>query len=304
MRRTHVFILTVVTVLLAAPAASASHSLVVTAARTGFLLSSSAVQVRGTLTCVGGASTGSIGVVLIQPPGGVALTGGGSTDFACTAGERVFWGVVVEANDPSMFALGRARFDVFASTRCSDDDVDCPSSGIDGTLEIVEPPTCFGEPATIVGHDGDERIEGTSGADVIVTRGGSDVVFAGGGDDVICGNSGADIIDAGGGNDRASGAAGRDFITGVDGHDEIRGGAGNDVLNFGDEENGDDVVSGGRGDDDLHAGVGRDRLFGRSGNDTLQEGEVDGPLIDLFSGGAGIDTCSPGPEDVVRECEP
>lgn len=73
------------------------------------------------------------------------------------------------------------------------------------------------------------------------------------------------------------------------------GGVGNDVLNFDDEEDGDDVVSGGSGDDDLHAGVGLDRLFGNHGRDTLREGEVDAPMIDLFAGGAGIDSCSPGP---------
>jgi Ca2+-binding RTX toxin-like protein len=63
------------------------------------------------------------------------------------------------------------------------------------------------------------------------------------------------------------------------------------------------VVSGGGGDDDLHAGVGSDRLFGNRGNDTLQEGEVDAPLIDLFSGGSGVDTCTAGAEDRVRGCE-
>ena len=94
-----------------------------------------------------------------------------------------------------------------------------------------------------------------------------------------------------------------DFITGEDGDDLIRGEAGDDVLNFGDEEDGDDVVYGGEGDDDLHAGVGAIELFGRSGNDFLAEGEVDAPLIDLFSGGPGVDTCFAGSEDTIRWCE-
>jgi large repetitive protein len=83
----------------------------------------------------------------------------------------------------------------------------------------------------------------------------------------------------------------------------ILGGPGVDTLNFGDAEDGDDEVSGGAGDDNLHAGVGRDRLFGNSGDDTLQEGEVDSPLVDLFSGGSGTDTCFAGAEDAVRSCE-
>ena len=60
---------------------------------------------------------------------------------------------------------------------------------------------------------------------------------------------------------------------------------------------------GGDGADDLHAGVGRDRLFGGDGDDELREGEVDAPMIDLFSGGAGVDTCAAGAEDRVRGCE-
>jgi Ca2+-binding RTX toxin-like protein len=75
------------------------------------------------------------------------------------------------------------------------------------------------------------------------------------------------------------------------------------VLNFGDEEDGDDVVYGGDGEDDLHAGVGADQLFGEVGNDFLAEGEVDAPLIDLFSGGPGVDTCFAGAEDSLKQCE-
>jgi Ca2+-binding RTX toxin-like protein len=285
------------------PAEAGAHSLHVTTAPTAFLLSPAKVQVTGTLTCVGAAESGSVGVILIQPPGGIALNGGGSVPFACSSGEAIPWTVVVAANEFSAFTTGTARFDTFANTDCSDDEVDCPSDGIDGLLQIRRAPTCLGKTATIVGTRGDDRIEGTPGADVIVGRGGRDFVFAADGDDLVCGNDGSDVIDGGSGDDRMTGAAGDDFITGVEGNDEIRGGAGTDVLNFGDEENGDDVVSGGVGDDDLHAGVGRDRLFGNGGDDMLFEGEVDAPLIDLFSGGPGVDTCTAGAEDLVLGCE-
>ncbi len=302
-RRPMILLVATMLVLLIPSSAGATHSLEVTTAPRAFLLSPTTVHVSGTLTCVGGPASGSVGVVLIQPPGGITQNGGGSSPFSCAAGERVFWGVEVIANESSTFTRGAARFDSFASTRCSDDETDCPSVGIDGVLQIERAPTCFGRTATILGHGGDERIEGTPGADVIVGRGGRDIVFAGEGDDLICGNKGSDVIDGGGGDDRASGAIGPDFITGVDGNDQIRGGVGNDVLNFGDEEDGNDVVSGGRGEDDLHAGVGLDRLFGNDGNDTLQEGEVDAPMVDLFSGGDGIDSCTAGAEDDVRGCE-
>jgi Ca2+-binding RTX toxin-like protein len=178
------------------------------------------------------------------------------------------------------------------------------------TFAIVTPPiasagdpTCFGEAATIVGDDGPERIEGTDQDDVIVGLGGRDIIFAGDGHDLVCGRGGSDVIDGGPGDDRMSGRAGADFITGVGGNDLILGGAGADSLNFGDEEDGDDEVIGGGGDDNLRAGLGADRLFGSRGDDFLGEGEVDAPIIDLFAGGPGIDSCSPGAEDDVQGCE-
>ena len=164
-------------------------------------------------------------------------------------------------------------------------------------------PRCNGVEATIVGTRFDERIEGTPDDDVIVGLGGRDIVDSLDGNDVVCGNMGSDVINGGPGNDMMLGGADQDFITGEDGDDLMRGSAGDDVLNFGDEEDGDDVVYGGEGDDDLHAGVGADQLFGWNGNDFLAEGEVDAPLIDLFSGGPGVDTCFAGSEDTLRWCE-
>ena len=46
------------------------------------------------------------------------------------------WTVVVNANESSTFSMGRARFDTFAHTDCSDEEVDCPSTGNDGILKI------------------------------------------------------------------------------------------------------------------------------------------------------------------------
>lgn len=76
---------------------------------------------------------------------------------------------------------------------------------------------CFGEPATIVGTNGDDRITGTNGPDVIVSRAGADNVRGRGGFDLIC---------AGPGHDRLFGGPGGEFIFGGEGNDELDGGRG------------------------------------------------------------------------------
>jgi hypothetical protein len=91
------------------------------------------------------------------------------------------------------------------------------------------PPTCFGEPATIVGTEGNDTIDGTEGPDVIVGLGGHDRISGLGGDDIICGNDGFDDLFGGDGNDKVRGGNGQseqDQIYGGDGDDELRGGAG------------------------------------------------------------------------------
>ena len=43
-------------------------------------------------------------------------------------------------------------------------------------VAAAAPAKCFGEPATIVGTNGDDSITGTNGPDVIVSRAGADRV--------------------------------------------------------------------------------------------------------------------------------
>ena len=176
-----------------------------------------------------------------------------------------------------------------------------------GTASAGEP-TCFGKKATIVAKAGGESIEepirGTAGDDVIVSSDRGQWIFGGDGDDRICGKGGDDYIGGGAGDDRLSSGRGVDRVSGADGDDLIKGGTGADFLNTGDdEENGDDEVFGGPGDDVLAAGVGEDKMFGESGDDRLFAGKADSPLVDLFSGGRGTDTCDPGEEDKLRSCE-
>ena len=110
---------------------------------------------------------------------------------------------------------------------------------------------CNGEPATIVGTEVGETLNGTRGRDVIVGLGGDDIINAGKGDDLIC---------AGEGNDKVSAGKGKDSIHAGPGNDIIKGGSGNDRLD------------GGRGSDRLIAGSGRGDICIKDWNDNAWSG--------------------------------
>ena len=94
-------------------------------------------------------------------------------------------------------------------------------------------PMCAGLPATIVGTDGPDSLEGTDGADVVALGAGGDEFFGHDGDDVICGGPGGDDLSGMGGADRISGGGGPDEIH-QDGPDElIHGGSDDDVIHTG-----------------------------------------------------------------------
>jgi uncharacterized protein len=97
-----------------------------------------------------------------------------------------------------------------------------------GIVGIEDEPECLGHPATIVGTDGNDRIEGTPGDDVIVAGGGDDRIDAGSGDDVVCAGDGNDRVDGGDGDDQLLGGRGDDRLDGGDGRDELDGGPGDD----------------------------------------------------------------------------
>ena len=161
----------------------------------------------------------------------------------------------------------------------------------------AQPPTCFGEPATIVaepgertiGTDGPDVIVGTSGPDDIRGRGGDDLICGLGGPDIIRGNAGADRIAAGGGRDQVWGGKGPDTISGGKGRDELHGNSSGDVI---EGNSGQDEIWGGTGPDVIDGGTAHDRLRGQKGDDTL----IGGAGPDLCGGGPGVDTKS--------ECEP
>jgi hypothetical protein len=93
---------------------------------------------------------------------------------------------------------------------------------------FVQPVTCKGKPATIIGTPGNDKLRGTARRDVMVGLGGRDKLSGRGGNDLICGGPGRDVLKGGKGNDRLYGQAGKDTLKGGPGRDRLKGGAGRD----------------------------------------------------------------------------
>jgi RTX calcium-binding nonapeptide repeat (4 copies) len=87
--------------------------------------------------------------------------------------------------------------------------------------------TCQGQPATIVGTGGADRLQGTDGADVIVGLAGNDRIEAVGGNDVVCAGTGDDELRGGNGDDSLDGQAGSDRLGGDAGTDFCQNGENN-----------------------------------------------------------------------------
>jgi Ca2+-binding RTX toxin-like protein len=158
---------------------------------------------------------------------------------------------------------------------------------------------CFGKTPTIVRGDGNNRIVGTSGRDVIVAGGGNDSIRSRRGKDFVCAGPGNDIIHAAHGAGYMKGGPGDDWLDGRRsrkgnvsiggrGHDliqaegKIDGGRGNDEIesfgNFQVSGISPDVTDGGGGRD-MISGCTDERLCS---NGTIGEGE-------LLKGGGGND---------------
>lgn len=156
---------------------------------------------------------------------------------------------------------------------------------------------CFGQPATIVGTDGDDTLIGTPGNDVIVAGDGSDIIAGGAGDDLICGEAGADFIFGQDGNDSIDAGAGADAIIPGAGDDKVIGGGEGDLLAFiqaAGPVTASLVTGTATGDgSDTFSGIGS--LAGGPFNDTLTGDAQDfNALIgeagdDVLDGGAGFD---------------
>jgi VCBS repeat-containing protein len=90
--------------------------------------------------------------------------------------------------------------------------------------------TSFVRVAVGVGSNGNDKLTGGAGADLIFGQNGNDTLSGGGGNDLLCGGNGDDTLSGGGGDDSLSGAAGNDRLTGGPGADTFSGGSGTDTA--------------------------------------------------------------------------
>lgn len=145
----------------------------------------------------------------------------------------------------------------------------------------------------IFGTQGNDRINGTNGNDLIFGFEGNDRIDGSNGNDCIVGGLGNDLIDASNGHDQLFGNEGNDRIDGSNGNDYIDAGDGDDNV---DGSNGDDQIYGKTGNDRLDGGNDKDLIYGEDGSDTLIGGMgndlLDGGLqTDKANGELGKDTC-------------
>ena len=153
------------------------------------------------------------------------------------------------------------------------------------------------------------RIEGTDGNDIIelVVDGPSITYVDGGtGDDIIEGTDQADILVGGAGDDTITGNEGNDWLHGgqvnnlMGGKATISGGGDQDDIMYGSGEI--DHIYGNRGDDIIHGGLGADFLYGGEGNDEIFGNVDDGATSadkDVIEDGAGDDIIHLGNNDLV-----
>ena len=163
---------------------------------------------------------------------------------------------------------------------------------------------CAGEPATITGSPGGDRIHATARPDVIAAGAGADTIVGPGRGDLICGGAGADTLRGGVAEDRLFGGPGADDLRGGRADDRLYGGGGNDVLLGGKADDmlrggpGGDKLDAGHGDDRARGGKDPDRVIGGWGFDRLWGEEGDG---DIVAGAGGRDRMDggPGARDIV-----
>jgi glucose/arabinose dehydrogenase len=108
-----------------------------------------------------------------------------------------------------------------------------PGGGGDGADPGAgEPPgdTCGGKLVTQAVPQTSGRVDGTTGADVILGSDGADRIAGHGGGDLICAGDGDDTVKGGGGADKLLGGPGGDGLNGGGGSDKCKGGPGKDVV--------------------------------------------------------------------------
>jgi Ca2+-binding RTX toxin-like protein len=177
----------------------------------------------------------------------------------------------------------------------------------------ARPPSCLGEPATIVGTRGSDVLNGSASRDIILALAGADRIRGRGGNDLICAGQGNDTVAAEGGNDEVDLGPGDDSVEPGPGDDFVNGAKGFDVVGYETTNDiradlrigringlgrdrvvdvsaistgaGNDVLIGTDRHDDFLSNAGDDTLMGLGGNDLLGPGTGD----DVVRGGRGFD---------------
>ncbi|MCK1742518.1 calcium-binding protein [Bradyrhizobium sp. 139] len=161
----------------------------------------------------------------------------------------------------------------------------------------------------IFGGDGNDRITGGSGADLLFGQAGDDVINGGGGNDLLFGGAGNDILDGGSGDNQLFGEAGNDLMIwnpgggtnlfeGGEGNDTAEVNGSNGAETFTITANGTRVRLDGTGAAPFSLDIGTTEnlvLHGGGGDDVITAGNGLGSLISLtLDGGAGNDRITGG----------
>jgi Ca2+-binding RTX toxin-like protein len=99
-----------------------------------------------------------------------------------------------------------------------------------------------GRTGVLRGEEGNDKLIGGNGFDILIGGPGNDTLIGNGGDDVLFGGAGNDSLSGGNGNDLLLGGIGNDSLSGGNGRDVLIGGLGVDQLNG---NAGDDILIGG-----------------------------------------------------------
>lgn len=219
-------------------------------------------------------------------------------------------GVVISRNNAGRILINNGSVTPIggAPTVANTSEIDIFGQGGDDTITVNE---CHGPmPAVhIFGGDGNDRITGGSGADLLFGQAGNDVINGGGGNDLLFGGAGNDTLDGGSGDNQLFGETGDDLMiwNPGGGTNLFEGGEGNDTAKVngsnGDETftitaNGTRVRFDGTGAAPFSLDIGTTEnlvLHAGGGDDVITAGNGLGSLISLtLDGGAGNDRIAGG----------
>lgn len=150
--------------------------------------------------------------------------------------------------------------------------------------------------------EGNNRVYGTAGVDVVTTGSGSNRIWTFGSDDVISTGSGNDRIDAGDGSNTITTAGGQNRIYARNGYQVINSGSGSDLIDLRSSSSDPAAATGSQ----IIVSGGNNRIYGTPGDDHVTVGGGNNE-IDLDEGdnvvqtGSGSDTIRTGSgNDVIH----